>query len=146
VAEGRLRLDSCCETLDGASLPYRTAQRLMCDATFVRVITNDGRITDIGTRDRNIGPGLRKKLLLRDRGCVFPGCPHHRWVDAHHIVPVLDHGPTDAENLVLLCGFHHHLIHDKGWTITGNPEHGPVTFVRPDGRPLPTSPPLRHAS
>ncbi|HEV8298756.1 MAG TPA: HNH endonuclease signature motif containing protein, partial [Acidimicrobiales bacterium] len=95
---------------------------------------------------RSIPPALRKKLLLRDRGCVFPGCPHQRWVDVHHIQLVDDHGPTDADNLVVLCGFHHHLIHNKHWRITGNPEHRTITFIRPDGTRLPTRPPLRRTA
>jgi hypothetical protein len=100
AATGRLRADSCCETLDGVPLPVATLARLLCDATLVRVLTKAGRITDIGTKHRSIPPALRKKLLLRDRGCVFPGCPHQRWVDVHHIQLVDDHGPTDADKLV----------------------------------------------
>jgi hypothetical protein len=145
VAEGRLRPDGCCETLDGTPLPHATLQRLWCDSGFVRVLTNEGRITDIGTRDRRITAAMRKKLHLRDRGCVFPGCAHRRWVDAHHIVPVLEHGPTDAQNLVLLCGHHHHLVHDAGWQVLGDPELGPLTFLRPDGSPVEARPPLRRA-
>jgi hypothetical protein len=145
LAEG-LREDSCGRTLDGAPLPLSTVARLLCDATMARVRTNQGRIIDIGTKDRNITPAQRKKLLLRDGGCRFPGCPHQRWVDSHHIVQVIDHGRTDSDNLLLLCGFHHHLVHDRGWTIRGNPDVGPVTFVRPDGVAIPAKPPLRRAA
>jgi hypothetical protein len=145
LATGELRPDSCCETVDGIPLPMTALARLACDATLIRVLTNHGRITDIGTRTRTIPPALRKKLILRDRGCQFPGCPHTRWVDAHHITPVHQHGPTDAANLVLLCGYHHHLIHRHRWRIHGNPEHGRVTFTRPDGRALLHHPPLRRA-
>jgi len=38
-------------------------------------------------------------------------------------------------NLVLLCSFHHRLVHEKGWSIRGNPEER-VRFVRPDGRKM----------
>jgi hypothetical protein len=145
LLRGQLRDDGCCETLDGTQLPASLLRRLRCDAAMVRVLSNQGRIIDIGTRDRNIPPAQRKKLLLRDRGCVYPGCPHSRWVDAHHITWVEDGGPTDSSNLVLLCGYHHDLIHRKGWTITGNPDLGPVTFHRPDGTAIPQVPPRRAA-
>ena len=45
-------------------------------------------------------------LVLRDRGCVFPGCtvpPAH--CDAHHIIPWWDNGPTSLSNCLLDCFF-----------------------------------------
>ncbi|MGH7759465.1 MAG: HNH endonuclease signature motif containing protein, partial [Candidatus Dormibacteria bacterium] len=47
-------------------------------------------------------------------------------------------GPTNVTNLALLCGQHHSLIHEGGWSVRGNPEPGPgpddtLEFVRPDG-------------
>jgi hypothetical protein len=36
---------------------------------------------------------------------------------AHDIVPWADGGPTDLDNLVSLCGFHHRLVHEGGWSI-----------------------------
>ena len=62
-------------------------------------------------------------LLIRDGGCVFPGCdrpPSH--CQAHHLkFWTRDHGPTDIDNLALVCGFHHWLIHDKHWTLQALP-------------------------
>ena len=84
-------------------------------------------------------------LLLRDRGCTYPGCPHTRWIDAHHVTWVSHGGRTDTQNLVLLCGFNHHLVHDKRWTITGDPEARTLTFHRPDGTPIPRVPERRAA-
>jgi hypothetical protein len=133
------------ETLDGTPLSAAQLEQLRCDSTLVRVVTNNGRILDIGTRERTIPPALRKKLLLRDRGCRFPGCPHTRWIDAHHITWVRDAGTTDAGNLLLLCGFHHRLIHHDRWTVSGNPDLGAITFHRPDGTPVPHVPTRRAA-
>jgi hypothetical protein len=146
LLSGQWHDGSTCETLDGTALALSLLRRLRCDSSLVRVLTTRGRILDIGTRNRSIPPALRKKLLLRDRGCVYPGCPHSRWVDAHHITWVDNGGGTDAANLCLLCGFHHHLVHDKGWTITGDPEAGTLTFHRPDGTAVPAVPPRREAA
>jgi len=41
-----------------------------------------------------------------------------RFVDAHHVQWASKEGPTDLDNLVLLCTYHHRQIHDNGWTIS----------------------------
>jgi hypothetical protein len=42
---------------------------------------------------------------------------------------------------VLLCRHHHTLVHDAGWTISGDP--GDLHFHRPDGTELGIKPPPR---
>ncbi|SHN48105.1 hypothetical protein [Cryptosporangium aurantiacum] len=34
-------------------------------------------------------------------------------------------------NLILLCGFHHHRVHDEGWTLQLDGQE--LTIRRPDG-------------
>src|SRR4029077_8065628 len=56
-------------------------------------------------------------------------------------------GRTDLGNLISLCRHHHTLVHDRGYLIAapakGDEEAGGgVAFYRPDGTPLPASPPL----
>ncbi|HEX4057095.1 MAG TPA: hypothetical protein VHX87_02105 [Galbitalea sp.] len=34
-----------------------------------------------------------------------------------------DHGKTDIENGILLCRYHHMLIHTKGWEINRQPRN-----------------------
>lgn len=60
-------------------------------------------------------------------------------VDAHHIVSWLTGGRTDISNLVLLCHFHHGLIHDHGYRIDW--VNGNLEFHRPDGAPIPQAAP-----
>ena len=40
-----------------------------------------------------------------------------RFVDAHHVVPWEDAGPTDMDNLLLLCPAHHRLFHEGAYRI-----------------------------
>ncbi|WP_460497585.1 HNH endonuclease signature motif containing protein, partial [Glycomyces tarimensis] len=40
-----------------------------------------------------------------------------QWTEAHHIRHWANGGPTVAENLILLCRFHHGRVHTPGWTI-----------------------------
>ncbi|HLF44128.1 MAG TPA: HNH endonuclease, partial [Acidimicrobiia bacterium] len=71
-----------------------------------------------------------------DAGCRFVGCPHKGWVHGHHITHWADGGPTNLENLVLFCGFHHRFLHEHGWTIEGDPG-GKLVFRKPNGRIYP---------
>jgi hypothetical protein len=44
-------------------------------------------------------------------------------------------GRTDVDNLILVCSFHHCVIHDHGYRIRSL--RGRWEFLRPDGTPLP---------
>ena len=44
-----------------------------------------------------------------------------------------DHGPTDYNNGIQLCGNHHRYVHEGKWKIRGNPDQE-ITFIRPDGK------------
>ena len=62
-------------------------------------------------------------LIARDGGCSFPGCTHPpQWCDRHHILDWILGGPTDLDNLTLLCRYHHTHFLQKGWTCRINPD------------------------
>jgi hypothetical protein len=63
-------------------------------------------------------------------------------VDLHHIVYWANGGRTDLGNLVSLCKYHHMLVHERGYLIAARPGGGGFAFCRPDGTPVPSSPPL----
>ena len=50
---------------------------------------------------------------------------------AHHVRYRRNGGPTSLDNLVLLCGHHHRLLHQRGWTVTTD---GDQRFTFWDGR------------
>ena len=66
-------------------------------------------------------------LEHRDNCCAVPGCGATRGLHAHHIRHWEDGGPTDPDNLVLLCPFHHRLHHRGGITISGTATTSVVT-------------------
>ena len=41
-------------------------------------------------------------------------------------------GGTDIENLVLICTFHHKLVHEMGWGLARERD-GTLRWSRPDG-------------
>ncbi len=90
------------------------ARLLACDARITRVITGPGsQPLEVGRTTRVIPPAIRLALMVRDRGCAVSGCrAPRRWCDAHHVIHWADGGPTDLDNLVLLCRRHHRMVHE----------------------------------
>ena len=76
-----------------------------------------GRTRRIASRSQTIA------LHARDHGCSFPGCnTAPEWSERHHIIPWIDGGSTDLDNLTLLCSYHHHNFASKGWHCQINPD------------------------
>jgi Domain of unknown function (DUF222) len=122
----------------GPELPTSTAERLACDAR-VQLLLNDrtGNRMYLGRTRRLATPAQIAALTVRDgEGCQFPGCTHTRYLHAHHVRHWLFGGPTDVDNLILVCAFHHAVIHDHGYRIHRAP--GRWEFRRPGGSPIPT--------
>ncbi|HHV20097.1 MAG TPA: DUF222 domain-containing protein [Propionibacterium sp.] len=88
------------------------ARRLACDCDLIPAVLDDlGVPLDVGREKRLVTPEIRAALVLRDRGCAFPGCDRPPEVcEAHHIIPWWAGGPTSRDNLVLLCPHHHRRI------------------------------------
>ncbi|BEP16486.1 HNH endonuclease signature motif containing protein [Acidothermaceae bacterium B102] len=103
----------------GALLPAETVERIGCDADVnVCVQAPDGEVLNYGRTRRFPHPVQRRVLVLRDGGCVFPGCDRPpSMCQAHHLRYWSRHGPTDLVNLALVCSFHHHLVHEGQWTL-----------------------------
>jgi hypothetical protein len=121
-----------CSLDDGPALPPETARRLACDASLVRIMERDGRPLSVGRRSRSVPPALRRALRSRDRACRFPNCGQRRFLHAHHLEHWARGGRTDLSNLIHLCGFHHRLVHEGGYTVEGR-AGGDLRFRRPDG-------------
>ncbi len=102
------------------SLPIstRTLDRIACDCTISRVLLADSMVIDVGRATRVVSGPTRRALRARDRGCRWPGCDRQvNWSTPHHIVAWSRGGPTHLPNLVLLCFFHHRLVHEGGWQV-----------------------------
>ncbi len=105
--------------LDGDIITAESARRLACDAGVHRLITHAGSaVIDYGRQTRAVPEPLWRVLVDRDCGCRFPGCEvPGEMCDAHHAEHWADGGETAADNLVVLCWFHHHLLHEQHWSL-----------------------------
>jgi hypothetical protein len=108
--------------LDGVGpIASETAQRHACDATVSWLLGKVEKDQETTHEHRQIPPSIRRALVARDRDCVFNGC--HRpanWCDGHHVKWWTRGGETRLENLALVCGRHHRMLHEEGWTIQRN--------------------------
>jgi hypothetical protein len=137
------QVDGCAQISGGTlsePISAQAARRWACDAQILPVVLGSaGEILDLGRSDRSASTAQRRALAIRDKGCAFPGCDRPPgWTDAHHIQHWSTDGPTDLDNLVLLCGAHHDTVHHHGWTITPGPDRQP-RFAPPE--PPPPEPP-----
>ena len=122
---------------DGPTLDSATARRLTCDAQVCATFRKDLEVLDLGRTQRLPNRAQRRALMARDGGCRFPGCTERRYVEAHHVLHWVDGGPTDLDNLVLLCWHHHHAVHEGGCRMRLT--SGALTVWRPDGSVLDSS-------
>lgn len=121
----------------GGPIEAATAARHACDAQVVgMIVDHEGDVLAMGRTRRFASPSQRRALRVRDGSCQFPGCNQHRRLKAHHIVFWAHGGPTDLDNLILLCQAHHTYVHEGGVLLTGRP--GAWEFALPDGRTIDT--------
>jgi hypothetical protein len=138
-AEVLARDEGACHLENGSPMSAETVKRLTCDGSIVAVTEDSrGSILDVGRKTRTIPSALRRALRCRDGCCRFPGCANSAFVDGHHIKHWSKGGETSLDNLVLLCTFHHRLLHEGGVSMRVS-DDGRFTFIRRDGRIIETA-------
>ena len=137
LADLESRTGTAILTGTAAAISVESVERISC-GSGVRLLVNadEGEALHLGRAARYFTPNQRKTLITRTRGCAWPGCTAPpAWCDTHHIAWFTrDDGPSDMGNGILLCSFHHHLIHDPAtrWRIVvhgGQPHLVPKTWT-----------------
>ena len=120
-------------TGDGTDLPPGTLRRLACDAEILPAVLNGhSEVLDVGRTRRLVTPAQWTALVVRDRHCTFPACTRPPVMcHAHHLTHWADGGDTSLDNLALLCGRHHRVIHHTPWQIRLNPHDRQPEFLPP---------------
>jgi hypothetical protein len=122
-----------------------TLELLACSATVrAALLAPSGALLDLGRSQRLATTAQKTALLARDGGCVIPGCtvPGDA-CDSHHVIWWENFGPTDLDNLALLCGRHHTEVHQGTWEL--QMLQG-IPWVRPPGWIDRSRPLLRNAA
>ena len=129
------------ETTDGSQLSTDQLLRIADQAEiWPTIIDRNGVPLALGRTRRIATRGQTMALIAREGGCSFPGCDHPpQWCDRHHIIDWIDGGPTDLDNLTLLCRYHHTHFLQKGWTcrmnVDGLPEWIPPRWIDQQQQP-----------
>ncbi len=118
----------------GGPINADVARRIACDARVIPVVLGArGEPLDVGRASQTVPVAIRRAVIVRDRGCAFPGCSvPARWCDIHHVIHWADGGPTSLGNCVALCGRHHRLAHHSHWrieTTDGIPQFHPPPWL-----------------
>src|SRR5213080_3098022 len=126
------------------SLPISSTsvRRMACDCSVTRVLlSQDSMPVDVGRSRRVISGALGRALKARDGSCKWPRCERSASMcDGHHLVHWIEGGPTDLDNLVLLCRRHHRMVHEGGWQLIKTHDQQIVTIAPTISFGLPTPP------
>ncbi len=101
------------ETDEGIPLSPSEFATLMCGSDLRRIVlSSDSEVLDVGRKYRVATAAQTRAVIARDRTCRYPGC-HRPPSDGqvHHGFEWENGGPTDLNNLVLLCWHHHQYLH-----------------------------------
>ena len=107
---------------DGSPIPIGELRLLARDADILPSIF-DAKTQNmwLGRQRRTASEAQRVALMARDEGCVC--CKANPlWCKAHHIIWWSKDGPTDLDNLLLVCDDCHKKIHLHGWTVHQHPK------------------------
>jgi hypothetical protein len=105
TALGAARLDGIDEPISAAA-----ARRLAANAELIpQVLGGPSEVLDQGTGRRFFTEVQREAMATRDQGCLWPGCTAPpSWCEAAHRLPWFGDHPTNLDNGLLLCAYHHH--------------------------------------
>jgi hypothetical protein len=128
-------------TASGEHLTAAAIRRIACDAKITPITVDaNGVPLAVGRTRRTVTPAQWCALVIRDKGCIFPGCDRPAgWCQGHHVIYWENWGLTDLDNMVLLCDHHHDSVHHHQWTVEfgedGHPQVIPPPWMDPTGTP-----------
>lgn len=119
---------------ESMDLDWATLRRMSCNASVIPAVLNSkGEPLDVGRAQRAFPSSIRRAVILRDGGCAYPGCNMpHIYSEIHHIQHWQNGGSTALDNAVMLCRFHHGIIHETDVIVRNGVGNFPEFLVGPD--------------
>jgi hypothetical protein len=104
--------------IDGiGEVPISTIESLLPDSFLKVLFYKEDELTKISHPGRTIREKIKTALVNEYPCCVVPGCGSTQFLETDHIQTVRDHGPSEFNNLVHLCSFHHGLKTNAGYVV-----------------------------
>lgn len=124
---------------DGSPIPASVLARLACDSEVSRVVFGPAsQVLDVGRTQRLYTGSLRRAVVARDRHCSYPGCDRApARCEVHHVRSWAAGGETSLANGILLCWWHHEVVHTRHQRIHRDHTRGRWDFHGADGTPIP---------
>ncbi|HEY9477731.1 MAG TPA: HNH endonuclease signature motif containing protein, partial [Microbacteriaceae bacterium] len=152
VTQENLETGEGCGFIGDTPISMAAVRQFVCTGGMQKIVFDqDGRILQLGTRERIFTAQQRKAVILRDGQCCTPGC-HMPGIlsEIHHVDPAAGGGPTHTDNGMVLCWFHHRMLGTSGWEfrmVNGLPEVKYPPWLDDSGKWYPTgrSATLQHA-
>lgn len=103
----------------GADISAGEARRLACNANLVpAVLGGDSEVLDLGRSKRLFSTAQRRAASVIHDTCAISGCERpFAWCELHHEHPWSLGGPTDLDQALPLCGYHHRRTHDERFSL-----------------------------
>ena len=113
----------------GEDVSGETIRRMACDAEIIPIVLGPtGEVLDVGHQQRLVTPAIWKALVVRDKHCRFPNCTRPPVMATRTTSSTGATAAKPADNMMLLCGHHHRLVHAGPWTIR---KQDPTVQVHP---------------
>jgi hypothetical protein len=125
----------------GEPIPASLLARIACDSEISRIVFGPAsEVLDVGRAQRTYSGQKRRAVIARDRRCQYPGCSAPPMLgEIHHTTHWARGGRTAVQSGILLCWFHHDLVHRRGVVIRRG-QSGEWAFSRADGTPITVAP------
>jgi hypothetical protein len=140
---GRCEIHGHGDSLDQPiGISIDTALRMLCDADIDIVLAHADADTRHFDHRQGAVRGMRRRQVEQrdDHRCQVPGCARHGHLEVHHIKHRAHKGNNTLPNLTMLCRFHHHRLHEGGWTAVRTPDG--LELHDPHGRRICSRPPI----
>lgn len=127
----------------GHVLPAFARDMVLCDCVLTKVwVGATGMPFDVGTPESAIPLRNRRAVVARDRCCRYDRCNRDaRWTHLHHLKHREHGGTHELGNLVLLCRFHHRLVHRMALKLSFDTDGVTLMIEWPGGTVI-RSPPM----
>ena len=148
--------DAFAEIAGGGVIPPSVLEEYFCNARIKGVVFSHEGLPLWHSHAKRLATKAQMSALRALYGACA-GCGADMWVcQAHHIRPVSQGGPTNIDNMMLLCWACHQKVHHHGWRVVldgrglytiAPPErirYGPA--YAPDSQPTHGGPPPRNTA